>query len=165
MERNKEELNKFDYGITGSAGEFIVSSELSRRGIIATLTLKNTPLIDVIATNPKKGSVANIQVKTRSQRNTQGWVLSNKVEERTNLKKLYYVFVNFKELNELPDYYIISHNIFADYMKKISTEWLSGTYKNGQPRKFNSIRNFKPENRDKEFAKKYKDNWKMLGIL
>ena len=79
--KTKDILNKskkFDYNITGSAGEFIVAAELSRRRIIATLTLKNTPLIDVIATNPKKGLVANIQVKTRSRLNKQGWVLNKK---------------------------------------------------------------------------------------
>ncbi len=163
--KNKKPSNRTDYGIIGSAGEFIVSSELSRRGIIATLTLKNTPLIDIIATNPKKGSVVNIQVKTKSSRNSQGWVLSDKVEEKTNLKKLYFVFVNFKELSQLPDYYIIPHNIFSDYIKKINKEWLSGTYKDGQARKANKIRNFKPESRDIKFGEKYKNNWKILGIF
>ena len=166
--KTKDILNKskkFDYNITGSAGEFIVAAELSRRGIIATLTLKNTPLIDVIATNPKKGLVANIQVKTRSQFNKQGWVLNKKVEEKINIKKLFYVFVNLKELSELPDYYIVPHNIFATYIAKNHKAWLAGTYKDGSPRKDNSIRNFKPDGNHKEFGEKYKNNWNILKIF
>jgi hypothetical protein len=34
------------YNITGVAGEYFVAAELSRRGWIATLTLKNTPNIE-----------------------------------------------------------------------------------------------------------------------
>lgn len=160
-----DEVNRFDNNITGSAGEFIVAAELSRRGMIATLTLKNTPLIDVLASNPKKGLLANVQVKTRSQANKQGWVLSKKVEIKTDVKNLYYVFVNLKELNELPDYYIIPHNKFANYISKVHKEWLLSESKGGKPRKDNDIRNFKPESRDKKFALKYLNKWEVLGIF
>ena len=154
-----------NYNIVGSAGEFFVSAELSRRSVIATLTLKNTPLIDVIATNPLKGLTANIQVKTRSQSNKQGWVLSKKVEEESNIRNLFYVFVNLKELDELPDYYIIPHNTFASYIVRKHQLWLSGTYKDGQSRMDNSIRNFKPDKDDAEFGRQFKSNWELLGIF
>ena len=73
----KSKSKRQDYNITGISGEFFVAAELSRRGLIATMTLKNTPLVDVIATNDK-GKVASIQVKARSEKNKQGWMLGAK---------------------------------------------------------------------------------------
>ena len=46
----KEENRRAAYNITGVAGEYFVAAELSRRGWIAAMTIKNTPNIDVIAT-------------------------------------------------------------------------------------------------------------------
>src|SRR5215212_101083 len=51
---------------TGIAGEFFVAAELSKRGWIATLTAKNTPDVDVLASRPTGDVHARIQVKTRS---------------------------------------------------------------------------------------------------
>ena len=49
----KVELNRrAAYNITGVSGEYFVAAELSRRGWVAVLTLKNTPNIDLIATTP-----------------------------------------------------------------------------------------------------------------
>lgn len=67
-------------GIIGVSGEYFVAAELSQLGIIATLTLKNTPSIDILATNLESGKYANIQVKTMSIDNNQGWRLSEKDE-------------------------------------------------------------------------------------
>ena len=39
----------------GIAGEFFVAAELTRRGIVASLTSKNTKAIDILASN-KDGS-------------------------------------------------------------------------------------------------------------
>ncbi len=91
-------------------------------------------MIDVIATNLKDGRVANIQVKTRSKDNTQGWVLTKKAEERTTFKNLFYVLVNLKELEELPDYYIIPYNVFAEHISSTHQSWLTGTSKTGKKR-------------------------------
>jgi len=51
---------------TGIAGEFFVAGELSKRGWIASLTAKNTPDVDVLASRPTGNVHARIQVKTRS---------------------------------------------------------------------------------------------------
>ncbi len=153
------------YNITGAAGEFLVAAELSRRGIIATLTIKNTPFIDIIATNPLKGKVSNIQVKTRSEGNTQGWVLGRKVQNISKIKNHAYVFVKLSKFDIVPDYYIIPNNIFAKYQLKIHSAWMKELDRKGNKRKDNDIRNFKPESRDKKFAEKYHNNWKILRIL
>jgi Holliday junction resolvase-like predicted endonuclease len=73
---NKAASRRAAYNITGVAGEYFVAAELSRRGWIATMTIKNTPNIDVIATTIDGKRSINIQVKTRSIGNRQGWILS-----------------------------------------------------------------------------------------
>lgn len=163
--------SRMDSAITGTAGEFYVAAEIAKRGGIATLTLKNTPLIDVLATNSKKGSFANIQVKTRSIQNKQGWVFTKKVGERSNIKNHFYVFVNLKE-DELSDYYIVPFNEFADFIVDKNKRWLSEKGRGGAPRKENSVRNFKPEKghipfyeADAKLGSKYKDKWEILGIF
>jgi hypothetical protein len=57
-----------DTNLTGIAGVHFVVSELSRRGIIALPTIKNTAAYDIVAVNPEGTRHANIQVKTSSKR-------------------------------------------------------------------------------------------------
>jgi hypothetical protein len=59
-----------DNNLTGIAGVHFVVSELSRRGIIALPTIKNTAAYDIVAVNPEGTRHANIQVKTSSKRVT-----------------------------------------------------------------------------------------------
>ncbi len=155
---------KYDNNITGASGEFFVAAELSRRGIIATLTIKNAPLIDVIATNLANGKMANIQVKTRSERNKQGWLLNSKVELRSSIKNHFYIFVNLYDINMLPEYYIIPNNIFARYVARKHSEWKAKPDRKGSPHKDTDVRNFKPSTDDKQFAEKYLNNWEILGL-
>ena len=37
--------------LTGVAGEYFVAAELSRRGFIASITMRNSPGIDILATD------------------------------------------------------------------------------------------------------------------
>ncbi|MEM6342682.1 MAG: hypothetical protein AAF927_02335 [Bacteroidota bacterium] len=104
-------------------------------------------------------------MKTRSQRNKKGWLLGKKVEQKTDIKNLFYVFVNFKDLDELPDYYIIPHNDFAEYVSAGHKKWLQGKQKSGKPRRDSNIRSFVPDKEDKTFAEGFRDNWELLGIL
>ncbi len=165
-------MSKIDYNITGSAGEFFAAAEIAKRGGIATLTLKNTPTIDILATNLKKGTFANIQVKTRSKNNKQGWLLNSKVEKKSDIKNHFYIFVNLRDDNELNDYYIIPHNEFAEFVSSKHQRWLNSKGRDGKLHNDNSIRNFKPDRRGSDFYKqdcelgeKYKDKWEVLGIF
>lgn len=170
--KKKTNYNITNYNIIGATGEFFVAAEISKRGAIATLTLKNTPSIDVLATNAKKGTFANIQVKTRGIDNNQGWKLSKTVDNKSKIKNHFYVFVNLKENNELNEYYIIPHNEYANFSTKKHQRWLKGTDRNGNPHKDNPVRNFKPEKEklspykeDVKLGKKYKNKWGILGIF
>jgi len=148
------------YNITGVSGEYFVAAELSRRGWIATVTLKNTPNIDVIATSLDGSKSLNIQVKTRSIKNKQGWILNKSIETLMSQKNFYIVFVALKGMDERPDYYIIPKNLFSKWIAAGHKKWLATPGRNGHVRIDNPIRAF---NRSKfDLFKKYYNNWDLL---
>lgn len=154
-------------GIVGVSGEYFVAAELSQRGVIATLTLKNTPRIDIIATNLKTGKVANIQVKTMSIDNNAGWHLGMKDTLKSEIKNHFYVLVNLKGPWILPEYIIVPQGKLGELLEKRHNDWLWTKRKDGKPHKDTPMRIFDP-NRSKEcrdFAEKYKDNWGILGLF
>ena len=51
--------------LIGNAGEYFVTAELLKRGIIAALAPRNSPAFDILATNPEK--TVRIRVKTKSE--------------------------------------------------------------------------------------------------
>ena len=149
-------------GIIGVAGEYFVAAELSQMGIVATLTLKNTPKIDILATNLENGKFVNIQVKTMSVQNKQGWRLSKNDEVKSGIKNHYYVFVNLQGQGNLPEYYIIPQPKLAKLLYEDHRAYLAG----GKNRKDTTMRVFDPYRREvlKKFGKKYKNNWSVLGL-
>ena len=163
----KKEIKKADMkGIVGVSGEFFVAAELSQRGIVATMTMKNTPSIDILAANLSTGQAANIQVKTMSIGNNAGWRLGKKDENSSGIANHYYVFVDLKGPGILPEYIIVPQNELAKLIKKLHKKWLSGTKKDGSARKDTDIRTFDPNrNKDcKKLADEYRDNWDTLGL-
>ncbi|MDD3940500.1 MAG: aspartate ammonia-lyase [Candidatus Pacebacteria bacterium] len=150
-------------GIVGITGEYFVAAELSQMGIVATLTLKNTPQIYILATNLGNGKFASIQVKTMSINNHAGWRLSRKDENKSDIKNHYYVLINLKGSGCYPEYYIIPQNKLARFIYKAHRDWLSGNPK----RKDTDIRAFDPyRNKDaKKSFEKYYNNWKTLDLF
>lgn len=150
-------------GIIGVAGEYFVAAELSQRGIVATLTLKNTPQIDILATNLENGKFVNIQVKTMSFANKIGWRLSAKDEMISSIKNHFYVLVNLQSIGKLPEYYIIPQQKLAEQLYSDHREYLIG----GKNRKDTTMRLFDPYRREKSkiFGEKYKNNWDILDLL
>ena len=56
--------------LIGISGVHYVASELSRRGMVALPTTRNTAAYDIVITTPDGRKHANIQVKTSSKRTT-----------------------------------------------------------------------------------------------
>jgi len=50
--------------LSGVAGEYLVAGELSRRGYIASITLRNSKGVDILASNENASKTVGIQVKT-----------------------------------------------------------------------------------------------------
>lgn len=143
-------------GLSGVAGEYFVAAELSRRGYIATLTLRNARGIDIIVADPDSTRSIGIQVKT-SQSQAAAWLASKKVEEAKLARNLFFVFVNLNGL-ELPSFYVVPRATVAKYLRENHRRWLQEPKRDGQPRKDTSMRIF----RDPTGA--FRDRWDLLGI-
>lgn len=141
--------------LSGIAGEYFVAAELSRRGYVASLTLRNTKGIDILVSNADATKSVGIQVKTTQSR-TKKWVLNQKIEKdiATNL---IFVFVRLNDLG-IPAYYIVPRKDAADFARKHHAEYLAKPRRDGQKHKDSSMRKFfDPEN-------KYLDRWDLLKL-
>ena len=58
--------------LAGVAGEYFVAAELSRRGWIASISLRNTRGIDILVTNQEASRSITIQCKTSQKKASSG---------------------------------------------------------------------------------------------
>ncbi|MEI6481404.1 MAG: hypothetical protein WCO19_03820 [Candidatus Saccharibacteria bacterium] len=127
----------------GVAGEYFVAAELSARGYIASITLRNTKGVDILCSNEDASKTIGIQVKTNKS-SKRSWVLNQKSEDYF-ADNLYYIFVNLNDNNKPPDYFIVSSEHVAKHIKKTHREWLDTPGKNGNKHNDNTLRKFTDE--------------------
>lgn len=149
-------MEKLSNALCGIAGEYFVAAELSRRGYIASINLKNTKGIDIVVSNADASRQAGIQVKTR-QGNHSSWILDRKAEQFAG-DRLFYVFVCLKRVNERPDFYVVPSKVVADYVSAKHGEFLRTPGRHGRPHRDTSIRGFK----DKKQS--YLEQWEFLEL-
>jgi hypothetical protein len=149
------EMKKLSSIQTGVSGEYFVAAELSRRGYIASLTLRNTRGIDVLASNADATKSVGIQVKTCSGVKPD-WMLSKKAEIDL-AENGFYVFVCLPSQGE-PVFYVVLRKDVAKYVRESHSEWLQAPGRKGQKHNDTEMRRFK----DKEG--KYKNKWELLGL-
>jgi hypothetical protein len=142
--------------LAGVSGEYFVAAQLSRLGYIASITLKNTKGVDVLATNADATKSVTIQVKT-NQGKRKAWLLNEK-SENTSAKNLVYVLVNLKNKNDMPDFYIVPSGEVAERVKTGYQKWLETPGKKGKKHNENPMRMF--EDRDG----RYLNRWDLLRI-
>src|ERR1019366_1306561 len=138
---NQDKLSK---GITGIAGEYFVAAELSRRGFMASVTLRNNDSIDIHASKNSGSEIFAIQVK-KNQYGGRSWPLNKKCELLKN-PNLFYVFVSLKGLTERPEYFIVPSDHIAESMKNGHEKWLATPGKKGQPHKDSDMRQVQDKN-------------------
>jgi hypothetical protein len=138
---------------TGIAGEYLVAAELSRRGYVASLTLRNTRGIDILASNKDATKSVGIQVKT-SQGSAPAWIMSKKAEDDL-AENLLYIFVC---LPPPAQFYIVPRKDVAEHVRTSHKSWLATPGKRGQTHRDSDVRQF----RDPDH--KYKDRWELLGL-
>lgn len=152
---------KLDAVQCGVAGEYFVAAELSRRGYIASITLRNTRGVDILVSNRDASKSVAIQVKT-NQRGAPEWILTEKIEkvltEQDAPENLYFVFVSLPPNGDPPEYHIISRREVAGEVKAGHELWLATPSRRGQPHSASSIRKFSDP------AKRYQNNWSALGL-
>ena len=141
--------------LTGVAGEYFVAGELSRRGWVASLTLRNTRGIDILASNTDATRSVGIQVKTNSGKKPH-WLLSQKAESDI-AENLYYVFVNLNG-TDVPEYYIVPRAVVAKQVRDGHKAWLAKPGRDGTSHRDTTMRVFS------EPASKFRNAWEILGL-
>jgi hypothetical protein len=142
-------------GLSGVAGEYFVCAELSQRGIIATLTLKNTEGIDVLASKPGSGKAISIQVKTQQSAKAH-WVLKER-DESHHAEGFFYVLVRLCGAGHRPNFHIVPSVVMAERIANSHKAWIAGTKRNGGARKDTPMRSFNDPSGE------YLEKWELLG--
>ena len=140
---------------TGVAGEYFVAAELTRRGYVASLTLRNTRGIDILASNTDATKSVGIQVKT-CQGTRPVWILNAKAETDV-AENLFYVFVCLPTQGE-PAFYVVPRETVAHYARDTHRKWLATPGRKGQQHAPSDMRKFK------DLDNAYKDRWDLLGL-
>jgi hypothetical protein len=151
-----KQKNKISPILAGVSGEYFVAAELSRRGYICSVTLKNTKGIDILVCNEEATRTIGVQVKT-NQINKSEWILNEKSEKLID-ENIFYVFVNLRKVDELPEFYIVPSKVVAKFTSTNHKKWLSGKGKKGQKRNDSTMRKFR--DLDKEFL----NRWDLLNL-
>jgi hypothetical protein len=154
MKEMKEISTPISKTLVGISGEYFVAAELSRRGFMASITLRNTDSIDIHISKLDESKLLAIQVKTKQHRGNY-WSLTEKAETLI-APNLYYIFVELTDLNVRPNYYIVPSKEVASYARKSHKDWLNKAGRNGKSHKDSSIRKFR------DIEQKYKEQWEIL---
>src|SRR5262249_29792199 len=142
--------------LAGVSGEYFVAAELSRRGYIASITLRNSRGVDILASNASASRSVAIQVKT-NQGSKPVWIVASRAETFFS-ENHFYVFVNLNGATGRPDYFIVPSKVVADYTRQRHTQWLATPGKNGREHQDSAVRKFG----DPEGA--YRERWELLGL-
>lgn len=114
----------------GNAGEYYVSSLLSAKDFVVTVTLGRNEEYDLIAVR-KDGKVFKISVKTMQSKATH-FILSKKYEN-ISADDLFYFFVLFYD-NEW-HYWVVPSERVAHYTKESHQIWENTPGRNNKPHK------------------------------
>jgi len=157
MENDQEKLSKNSIGMVGT---YQVAAELSRLGLIATVTSRNAQGADILAASADGLHSVCIQVKTSSKAN-KAWQMGAKNEDLKS-DNLYYVLVDLKVKGGRPDFYIVPSSYVADWLRADHAHWLSGTKRDGSARKDSNRRLFKIRGADE--VERYRERWDLLVL-
>jgi hypothetical protein len=140
--------------LSGIAGEYLVAAELSRRGYLAALTLRNSRGVDILASNANATKSVGIQVRT-NQKGRSKWVL-NKKAEVLRADNLFYVFVNLNAAAG-PEFHVVPCSKVATFARRLHRKWLATPRRDGQPHN-NSMRKFA------DIDGAFRNRWDLLGL-
>ncbi len=150
------DVSKLESTLVGVAGEYYVAAELSLRGYLASITLRNSRGIDIIASSADGTRSVSIQVKTSSGGKPK-WMLNQKAETFSS-ENHFYALVVLNGLESRPDFYIIPSNDLSKRVYESHKNWLAGTKKDGSARKNSAMRSFKDDEGE------YRESWELLGL-
>ncbi len=116
-------VKNIDKLLIGLTGEYLVAGMMSLNGWVASLTLKNYPLVDIFGLNPKTNQNINVQVKTT--KNAKSYQVGLMQSQRHNIDKKItcpFVFVYIDKDNQI-SYFILSRKQLIDLIIKTDDEY------------------------------------------
>jgi hypothetical protein len=148
-------------GLTGAAGEYYVAAELSRRGWLATVTIKNAPGTDVLAQRSDRRRIVAIQTKTAS--GGTNFRVTQKDEAQGERDNEWYVLVGLRGEHERPKYYILPRHVLGALTYLQHLDWLHsinlihGPARPGRQRRDSELRGI-----SSAWVERYRDRWDLL---
>jgi len=151
------EITRLPKTLVGVSGEYFVAAELSRRGYIASITLRNTRGIDILAANKDASKSVGIQVKTNNTNKKKVWLLNEKADEAYS-DSHFYVFVNLSDPGSAPEFHVVPSKVVADYVRKDHKKWADTLDRHGKLHGHSAIRQFRDPEKD------FLGKWELLGL-
>jgi hypothetical protein len=152
----------------GNASQFFVAGELCRRGLIAVVTMGNTPNTDILCSNESGTKFVHIQVKTfvpgiRT-------VSVGKKAERNYGERFIWVLsgIPHADNNNEFEYYIIPSSIVSEKVSEGHRNWLNTQGKNGRVRKDSDVRAIALppyKSADGWSIEEYKNRWDIIEAM
>ncbi|TSC90376.1 MAG: hypothetical protein G01um10145_48 [Microgenomates group bacterium Gr01-1014_5] len=125
-------MDKINKNSVALAGEFAVLSQLALRGYDANMTLGHTKSVDILISDPIKGKMYKLEVKSnfggKPSRSklfgyTLNWMMGEK-HETISEPNLYYCFVNIEKQTNIFRFFIVASEVVAEYVKVQHKYWL-----------------------------------------
>ena len=130
---------KRDSATRGNASQFFVAGELCRREIIASITLGNSPNVDILCSNKLGTRFVHVQVKTFVP-GAKSVLVGRKasVDRGPNLVWVLAGIPREDQPSKAFEYYVIPSPAMAAFAKDEHGRWLATPGRNGQPHQDNS---------------------------
>lgn len=160
MKRARSDVSK---NCLGNAAQFFVAGELSRRGVVAALTLGNCPDTDILCSSADATKFAYVQVKTFLP-GRRKCIVGMRAEKPYG-KGFFWVLAGIPESGSGFQYYIIPAAEMARHVGKGHDMWKATVGRSGQPHQTSKVRTVAlppHKSRDGWSIEEYKDQWEAI---
>ena len=155
---------KNDKSLRGSAGQYFVAGELSRRNLIAAITLGHCPNTDILCSNIRGDRSVHIQVKTFVP-GAAGCAVGMKgeLEFAEFAQSFFWVLAGIPQKNsdENPIYYVIPSADMAKNVRECFEKWASMPGHDRQ-NKFRKVFLPPKKNRNGWELSSYENRWDLI---
>jgi hypothetical protein len=125
----------------GNSSQFFVAGELCRRGLVAVVTMGNTPNTDILCSNLEGTKFVHIQVKTFNPGKGNTVAIGKKSEKDYGDNFIWVLGgIPNADSSENFEYFIIPSPELSKNVSDAHRLWLLGKQKNGAERKDSDIR-------------------------
>ena len=159
-------MEKINKNLVGIAGVYYTAAELTCRGYVALVTIRNTQAYDLLISKENKRNILPLQVKTRSTGGFQ--IVKIEDTEKTAMdkeldRKITCPFVLVDLKNEIPAFFISSEKQIKELIRKECNFYLNIRRHHREPRKTN-VRIIFQQKDIMELLENYRNKWENLEL-